>query len=161
MSITNTIQMPAISLHQPWASLIAYGVKTIETRSWRPPTKFIGQRIAIHGAKHKPSTEIALYEPLMGKWDLSEPVPPQGVIVATARLATVVQVKENREGVALYSPITVTGECPEKPYIPIDPYGNFSPGRWLWVLKDIRKITPSIKETGHQKFWQCTIPTQP
>ena len=51
MSITNTIQMPAISLHQPWASLIAYGVKTIETRSWRPPTKFIGQRIAIHGAK--------------------------------------------------------------------------------------------------------------
>jgi hypothetical protein len=29
------IAMKALSLHQPWASLIALGVKRIETRSWR------------------------------------------------------------------------------------------------------------------------------
>ena len=29
--------MKAISLWQPWASLVAEGVKTIETRSWAPP----------------------------------------------------------------------------------------------------------------------------
>ena len=29
--------MKALTLHQPWASLIAHGVKTIETRSWAPP----------------------------------------------------------------------------------------------------------------------------
>lgn len=38
----------AISLWQPWASLIAYGVKTIETRSWS--TSYRGP-IAIHAAK--------------------------------------------------------------------------------------------------------------
>ena len=29
--------MKALSLWQPWASLIAYGVKDIETRSWAAP----------------------------------------------------------------------------------------------------------------------------
>lgn len=43
--------MKALTLHQPWASLIALGVKTIETRSWRAPQALIGQRIAIHAGK--------------------------------------------------------------------------------------------------------------
>jgi len=33
--------MKAISLHQPWASMIADGRKTIETRSW--PTNYRGE----------------------------------------------------------------------------------------------------------------------
>lgn len=43
--------MRALTLWQPWASLIALGVKTIETRSWKAPDALIGQRIAIHAAK--------------------------------------------------------------------------------------------------------------
>ena len=43
--------MKAITLHQPWATLIADGAKTIETRSWRPPQTLIGQRIVIHAGK--------------------------------------------------------------------------------------------------------------
>ncbi len=43
--------MRALSLHQPWASLIAEGVKTIETRSWA--TKYRGP-LAIHAAKRRP-----------------------------------------------------------------------------------------------------------
>lgn len=43
--------MKAISLWQPWASLIACGVKVYETRSWPPPRELIGQPIAIHAAK--------------------------------------------------------------------------------------------------------------
>jgi activating signal cointegrator 1 len=45
--------MKALTLHQPWATLIALGVKTIETRSWRAPASLIGQRIAIHAGKHR------------------------------------------------------------------------------------------------------------
>lgn len=41
--------MIAISLWQPWASAIAAGLKTIETRSWR--AECVGSRIAIHAAK--------------------------------------------------------------------------------------------------------------
>ena len=43
--------MKAISLWQPWASLIAIGAKSIETRSWPAPRALIGDRIAIHAAK--------------------------------------------------------------------------------------------------------------
>jgi len=43
--------MKALTIRQPWASLIALGVKTIETRSWRAPQSLIGQTIAIHAGK--------------------------------------------------------------------------------------------------------------
>src|SRR5262245_34476504 len=43
--------MKAISLWQPWASLIAIGTKTMETRDWAPPREYLGGRIAIHAAK--------------------------------------------------------------------------------------------------------------
>lgn len=43
--------MKAISLWQPWASLIACRAKVFETRSWAPPLQLIGGPIAIHAAK--------------------------------------------------------------------------------------------------------------
>ena len=43
--------MYAITLHQPWASLIALGLKTVETRSWPAPARLVGQRIAVHAGK--------------------------------------------------------------------------------------------------------------
>lgn len=46
--------MKALTVRQPWASLIALGVKTIETRSWRAPKALIGERIAIHAGKARP-----------------------------------------------------------------------------------------------------------
>ena len=36
--------MKTVSLWQPYASLIAAGVKTIETRGWAPPKGVMGQR---------------------------------------------------------------------------------------------------------------------
>ncbi len=40
--------MKAISIHQPWASLIAFGEKRFETRSWHPQYR---GRILIHASK--------------------------------------------------------------------------------------------------------------
>lgn len=40
--------MKAITLWQPWATLIAIGAKRIETRNWRAPASLNGQWIAIH-----------------------------------------------------------------------------------------------------------------
>jgi hypothetical protein len=41
----------ALTLHQVWASAIATGAKSHETRSWAPPKSLIGERIAIHAGK--------------------------------------------------------------------------------------------------------------
>lgn len=43
--------MIAISILQPWATLIATGKKQYETRSWKPAEKFIGSDIIIHAGK--------------------------------------------------------------------------------------------------------------
>ena len=70
--------MKALTLHQPWASLIADGRKTIETRSWAPPRTLIGERIAIHAS-------LKVDRPLSEKWFPGEHV-PLGAIICTARI---------------------------------------------------------------------------
>lgn len=45
--------MKAISIKQPWASLIAHGIKDIENRTWPCPQKYIGQRVLIHASKRR------------------------------------------------------------------------------------------------------------
>ena len=47
--------MRVLSMHQPWASLVADGVKTVETRSWRPPASVVGERIGIHSTQRPAS----------------------------------------------------------------------------------------------------------
>lgn len=42
--------MKAITIKQPWASLIVHGIKDIENRTWPCPRKYIGQRVFIHAA---------------------------------------------------------------------------------------------------------------
>lgn len=42
--------MKAISIKQPWASLIAHGIKDIENRTWKCPQKYIGKRVLIHAS---------------------------------------------------------------------------------------------------------------
>lgn len=48
--------MKAITIKQPWASLIVHGIKDIENRTWACPKKYLGQRVLIH-ASAKPDRE--------------------------------------------------------------------------------------------------------
>lgn len=147
--------MKALTLHQPWASLIAHGFKRIETRSWHPSPDLVGQRIAIHAAK-KPVDLRLLNDETMDKTfvmmerdggDL-----PFGMVVATARYMHAARVLE---------------PCSDKPgkvwardlqgyihEIDEDPYGDFSAGRWLWILDDVVKHTIYTPATGRQGLWE-------
>lgn len=51
--------MKALTIWQPWASLIIAGAKPYEFRGWRPPRSLIGQRIVIHAAARKIDREEA------------------------------------------------------------------------------------------------------
>lgn len=42
--------MKALTLWQPWASLVVDGAKPWEFRGWRPPRSIIGERIVIHAS---------------------------------------------------------------------------------------------------------------
>jgi hypothetical protein len=51
--------MKAISIHQPWASLIALGKKRFETRNWKPHHR---GPIIIHASKSFSKAEQALLQ---------------------------------------------------------------------------------------------------
>ena len=90
---TSADSMYAITLHQPWASLIALGVKTVETRSWPAPARLVDQRIAIHAGKQvvrQPGDAIAreLRARLGEDWRLTMPM---GAVLVTAVLAGMTQ----------------------------------------------------------------------
>lgn len=63
--------MKALTIWQPWATLVAIGAKPYEFRSWQPPGWLVGQRIAIHaGARPvKPREVIDLVQRLRGEGD--------------------------------------------------------------------------------------------
>ena len=99
--------MKFLTLRQPWASLIALGVKTIETRSWS--TSFRGP-LAIHAGKAQPGSfeRVGDWVTSMwgdGSWSMVErpsgsldPVRcvelPLGAVVAVADLVDVVPIHE-------------------------------------------------------------------
>lgn len=166
--------MKALTIRQPWATLIALGVKTIETRSWRAPQALIGQTIAIHAGKHRPkdvwcsaSADPVFPPPLARLYDYGKCVDPQesndgewwryrwdgplGAIVATATLADCVPMVERDTGINqrryLY---LMNGEVLDIDYARspriVDvtdqvPYGDFQPGRWAWLLTDVKPTT--------------------
>lgn len=148
--------MKALTLHQPWASLIALGYKTIETRSWR--TNYRGP-IAIHAAKTFPkyARECAEFD-FMKELQVSEKdewremnlkALPRGVIVATANLTTCAPTDRLAcEGVSFILDGKYDFQSPEWKY------GNYEAGRWGWVLDDIKPLGPPILATGKQGLWE-------
>ena len=95
--------MYAITLHQPWASLIALGIKTVETRSWAAPGRLLGQTIAIHAGRRvvrQPGEciERELRARLGEDWVRTGsglgPDIPTGAVLATATLAAMARVED-------------------------------------------------------------------
>jgi hypothetical protein len=59
-----TIEIPCISLWQPWAQFIALGWKTIETRTHERFASLVGKRIGIHAAERWDKN----WQALAGPW---------------------------------------------------------------------------------------------
>ncbi len=132
--------MKAITLWQPWASLILYGFKRFETRGWEPPRSFIGQRIAIHAARRpfNPARDVdaATCQDMnraLARHGLVWSDLPRGAIVCTAVLANAVQ----------------AGRDEEAP----DRFGDYSEGRWVWHLVDILPVDPPVAFQGRQGWF--------
>lgn len=139
--------MKAITLHQPWASLIVCSAKLIETRSWQPSKDLIGQRIAIHAGKQivhisdhmYPDYNIAVRARLGPDWADKLPT---GAIVAIATLTKARQ-------------ITNTTDLPTGDELLFGEYGYL---RWMWFLSDVRVIEPPIATRGYQGLWNWDPP---
>lgn len=128
--------MKAITITQPWATLIALGHKRIETRSW--VTNYRGP-IAIHAAKGFPvsARRFAEIERSIGRVPASLPC---GAVVATARL---VDVRPTWEVVAIISGLERH-------------LGNYSAGRFAFVLEEVVVFTEPVPVRGALGLWEWT-----
>ena len=169
--------MKALTIRQPWASLIALGVKHIETRSWRASQSLIGQTIAIHAGKWQPEPGN---EYGTGWWwhdDCGDPIiveqnptngwnqapAPLGAIVATATLADCLPMVEmngddERDGTCVVlngtkAHIDHEGEFRLTDIADQLPYGDFQPGRWAWMLTNVQPCDP-VPAKGKQGLWE-------
>jgi len=126
--------MKALSLWQPWASLMAAGLKTIETRSWS--TAYRGP-LAIHAAKRPLTREE---KSLFYIWACHGLLPsdwidahlPFGAIVAVVQLV----------------------RCEPTGTFRVDrfneAFGNYAPGRWAWITQNVRSLAQPIPYRGMQ-----------
>lgn len=157
VSPTSAEPVYAITLHQPWASLIALGFKTVETRSWPAPARLVGRRTAIHAGKRlvrRPGD--AIERELRARWGEDwRVIIPTGAVVATAVLSGMAQVAhiDPLTGQAVHDPDTEVGCVVGMGRSSIDPWGDFSPGRWLWFLDDVGALPDPVPAVGHQGFW--------
>ncbi len=136
--------MKALSLTQPWAELVAIGAKRIETRSWS--TSYRGQ-LAIHAAKGFPgwakdfSRCIRLSVLFGPQYEY-----PRGVVLATCRLIACVRTEE------LLSKSVYAPDMSEQEQM----FGDYSEGRWGWMLADIKPLSKPIPAKGALGLWDWT-----
>ena len=154
--------MKALTLHQPYASLVEYKIKAVETRDWHAGWA-VGQRIAIHAGKTvakycDPATYEAIAEIYGPDW--RETI-PTGCVVATAKLSRILHVGRWADNDATaVSCIDINDRSPirELTNVKIDPHGDFSFGRYLWMLEDVKSAEPRIKVPGRMKLWNLVTP---
>jgi len=133
--------MKAISLWEPWGSAIARGLKCNETRGWE--TKYRGP-LVIHCARTTAHLRF-IFDPSVceafqrvGIYSLDDLSP--GRLVAVCDL---VEVKTSAQVVAEGGLSKVERAL-----------GNYDPGRFIWILDNIRRLPNPIEYRGRQGFFE-------
>lgn len=148
--------MKAVTIIQPWATLVALRVKKLETRSWA--TKHRGA-IAIH-AGQKVDKEACLIpqirEALLkhGINDWSEL--PRGAILAKATLTDVWSIERpiGPEGSVGRNSLDTGrfnmwgGAMPDEYH-----FGDYSDGRFAWQLDDVVQLQEPVPAKGQLSLW--------
>lgn|GEM_PF-772603 len=151
---TGTDRILCLSLHQPWASLIAIGAKRYETRGW--PTGHRGP-LAIHAAKvwNRELAVLCAKEPFRsaleaagieiplaeGRYFLGRRPPvflPLGAVLAVGNVVDCVDAFARGPAV---------GETERA-------FGDFGPGRWAWLLADVQPLAEPAPLVGAQGLFQ-------
>lgn len=153
--------MRALTLHQPWAALVASGVKLIENRPMRPMADAIGHRIAIHAGltfdEDAASMIVATFPDVQHNdaWWHRRRV--HGKILATARLVGYVQ-QRGSAFIAAGATQLVAGRVGAAEASAEAVANQPDQLRWFsgpigYVLADVRALATPIACRGMPGFW--------
>ena len=131
--------MKALTLTQPWATLVALGSKNVETRSWR--THYRGP-LAIHAAKGFPAAARQFAEQQRALDRLPTPL-PLGALLCTVELI-------DCQPTTLIAPSLTPLERL---------YGDYSPDRWAWLFdpNSLRVLATPTPATGSLGLWTADL----
>lgn len=152
-------RLKALTIWQPWASLISIGAKPYEFRRWGEPAHNFNQRIAIHAGK-RPARRCEIQDLIdrlkddeaMGTALVVDPalellervidMPgslPHAAVVCTAFLGTPRKVGEIFSG-------------------PVADSDRLLQHTYAWPLSSIKLLDPPEPARGKQSFWNWTPP---
>lgn len=159
--------MKTITLTQPYASLVAIGAKRIETRSWA--TRYRGP-LAIHAAAglgpvggKRGLLDLCGQQPF---FDALYPIVPghdrycdKEAIVEHLPLGAIVAVCELVDCVStgLYSSVQHGDDIWQVPPGNMSreySFGDYSPGRYAWLLSNIRALPVPVAARGALRLWE-------
>lgn len=143
----------AISLWQPWASLVANGLKLYETRGW--PTKYRGV-LAIHAAKRplcKQGKSLISHFNRSFNLSIDGDKLPLGAIVALTDLTDCLEMVSEANATDVPNSIIVESVSELERLL-----GDWQPQRYAWKLENVRAIEP-IPCLGKQKLFTVEIIT--
>ncbi|MDE6934645.1 MAG: ASCH domain-containing protein [Oscillospiraceae bacterium] len=125
------MSMRAFTAHQPYAYAIVAGLKQYETR---PRRTNIRGRVAVHaGLRDITGNEVNICETYI----------PQGTILAMGAVVGTVEIVD-----CLPVENIVDGLTEQEKAL-----GDYSPGRWVWVLKNPVMFRMPIYARGKQGWW--------
>ena len=118
--------MKALTIHQPYAELIASGEKRVENRTWA--TRHRGH-LAIHAGSSRVSLNI-----LDVPFDVEDV--PFGAVVAVVNVAECVRFADL--GCGLF---------------PGEDCSRYAFGPWCWVLENVQRLPEPVTVSGKQGLW--------
>lgn len=138
------MKIAALTLWQPYATLVSLRLKANETRSWQISYRGL---LAIHAAKAytKEMRAMADSEPFRSA------LRPDGVYAyPELTLGCVIAVVE-LVNCKLITPDNIPPE-PERNF------GDYRPGRFMWVLRNVQRIATAVPARGKQGLWVWEVP---
>lgn len=149
--------MKALTIWQPWASLIVAGAKPYEFRGWAAPHAYRGRDLAIHaGARPVKRGEIAdlIYRlrnpaeawttclkpdalPLLERWHSNPGMLPLSSVLGIVRLGEPLRAHE------------IVGEFGGR----LNDSDRDQHSNWAWPVTDMRPLAPIAPARGAQGFW--------
>lgn len=147
--------MKALTIWQPWASLIMAGAKPYEFRSWPAPKFIVGQRIVIHaGAPKMDPTEIKVLLLRLRKPDgyttglLADKAVP---VLERALGSPAVFPRKHALGTAvLGEPVLACNLWPEAF---TSDSTRIEQSNWAWPVSEIQHFDEPVPMNGAQGFW--------
>lgn len=137
--------MKALSLLQPWASLVVLGAKRFELRNWktlhRGPLLIHASQRKVHRSDRAFFREADHFRHFISDTDTL----PYGAIIGKVNLVDIVSTDEVIHHPALFPGIHWPQEFA---------FDSWGPGRWAWQFEEAESFDEPIPAKGSLMLWE-------